>query len=231
MGALVDHWPIAGLRLTTSRLELRWPSDDDLVALAEVAAAGIHDVDDMPFGIPWSRAPEGELERGVIQYHWRTRGAWAPDDWSWNPVVVFEGQVVGTQGMTGRDFVLRRTVNTGSWLGRDYQGRGIGTEMRAAVLHLAFAGLRARRAETDVWDDNAASLGVTRRLGYQPNGERIEVSEDRGRRQVFFRLSRDDWEQQTRPEVEVDGLAPCLAQFGATERPPRTESNPPRSDR
>ena len=41
-----------------------------------------------------------------------------------------------------------RTVGTGSWLGRPYQGRGIGKEMRGAVLALAFDGLGAEVAET-----------------------------------------------------------------------------------
>ncbi len=41
-----------------------------------------------------------------------------------------------------------RTFDTGSWVGRRFQGRGTGTEMRAAALHLMFAGLGAREATT-----------------------------------------------------------------------------------
>jgi hypothetical protein len=40
---IADFWPLSGLRLGTPRLELRVPDLDDLVALAEVAAAGGHD--------------------------------------------------------------------------------------------------------------------------------------------------------------------------------------------
>ena len=38
-----SRWPLAGLRLQTLELELRWPSLDDLDALAGLAAAGVHD--------------------------------------------------------------------------------------------------------------------------------------------------------------------------------------------
>jgi RimJ/RimL family protein N-acetyltransferase len=57
--------------------------------------------------------------------------------------VIRRGAVVGSQGVGGRDFAVLREVHTGSWLGRRYQGQGIGTQMRAAVLHMAFDGLGA----------------------------------------------------------------------------------------
>ncbi len=46
-------------------------------------------------------------------------------------VVVRDGTVVGTQGVGAHDFAVLRQVSTGSWLGRAYQGQGIGTQMRA----------------------------------------------------------------------------------------------------
>lgn len=55
-------------------------------------------------------------------------------------------------------------------LGQHYQGHGIGTEMRAAVLHLAFAGLNTESAVSGALVDKPASAGVSRKLGYQPNG-------------------------------------------------------------
>jgi RimJ/RimL family protein N-acetyltransferase len=213
---LSAHWPLADLVVRTPRLELRWPHDDDLAALAELAAEGIHDPDDMPFLVPWSRAPAGELERNVIQRHWSIRASWTPDAWRWNPVVVVDGAIVGTQDLRGEAFAVRRTVSTGSWLGRAHQGQGIGTEMRAAVLHLAFAGLGAERAETSAFTDNPASQAVTRRLGYEPNGDEVQVVEGRARVDQRFVLRRDRWEQTRRHDIAVEGLHPCLPLFGAT---------------
>jgi RimJ/RimL family protein N-acetyltransferase len=67
-------------------------------------------------------------------------------------------------------FPVNRWFETGSWLGSEFQGRGLGTEMRAATLHFGFLGLDALMAGTGAFSDNAPSLGVTHKLGYEPNG-------------------------------------------------------------
>ena len=46
------------------------------------------------------------------------------------------------------NYPVLREVSTFSWVGVRHHGRGIGTEMWAAALHLAFAGLGATNA---VW--------------------------------------------------------------------------------
>jgi RimJ/RimL family protein N-acetyltransferase len=84
--------------------------------------------------------------------------------------VVVDGEVVGQQNITGADFKSLRTVNSFSFLARAHQGRGLGKEMRSAILHLAFAGLGASRADSDAFHDNLASVGLSRSLGYQENG-------------------------------------------------------------
>jgi RimJ/RimL family protein N-acetyltransferase len=199
-GMASSRWPLAGLRLQTPGLELRWPSLDDLDALADLAAAGVHDPD--------VRA------RGTLQYHWSRWGSWQPSDWTMELVVVRDGVVVGTQGMGGRDFAVLREVHTGSWLGRRYQGQGIGTQMRAAVLHLAFQGLGAQQAVSAAFEDNPASLGVSRKLGYRDDG--IEWHVVRGRPVLTrrLRLVRADWEAARTVPVQIHGLQRCLPQFG-----------------
>lgn len=215
----MNHWPIAGLVVRTPRVELRWPTDDDLAALAELATEGVHDAELMPFDVPWTRGPAAEVARRVIQYHWLQRGQWTPESWSWHPVVVVESQVVGSQAVVGDQFAIRRTVATGSWLGQRHQGRGIGAEMRAAVLHLAFAGLGAARAETAANVDNAASLAVTRKLGYQADGTHVHAIEGQARLQLRFVLERQRWESGRRDDIHIDGLEPCLELFGAAPSP------------
>jgi RimJ/RimL family protein N-acetyltransferase len=65
---------------------------------------------------------------------------------------------VGQQEISARDFPVLREVSTFSWLGVRHHGSGIGTQMRAAVLHLAFAGLGATDAISGAFDDNIPSL-------------------------------------------------------------------------
>jgi len=208
------NWPLAGLRLRTPRLELRLPSLADLDELASLAAAGVHDPAVQPFAVPWTDVPPDQQARAVLQYHWRQWGAWSPGDWSLDLVVDFGGVIAGTQGVSVRDFDVLREVHTGSWLGQRYQRQGIGTEMRAAVLHLAFAGLHAEYACSGAFSDNAASLAVSRKLGYTPDGMDRQVLRGQPVTQQRLRLDRAGWQAHRRVAVEITGLAECLPDFG-----------------
>ncbi|MEV4342479.1 GNAT family N-acetyltransferase [Streptomyces sp. NPDC049590] len=211
---LTTHWPLAGLRLTTPRLELRLPHPEELAALASLAAEGVHEPAVQPFTVAWTDVPPDQRARDVLQYHWRRWGDWRPENWELNLVALRDGVVVGTQGIGARDFPVRREVNTGSWLGRAHQGQGLGTEMRAAVLHLAFAGLGAQHAVSGAYTDNAASLAVSRKLGYREDG--IERHAVRGRPAVLrrLRLTAEPWQRHQPVPVEMAGLPACLPWFG-----------------
>lgn len=207
-------WPLADLRLQTPVLELRWPSLNDLEMLADLAAAGVHDPEVQPFRGAWTDASPEDRARGTLQYHWSGWGSWKPSDWTLEFAVVRDGVVVGTQSIGGRDFAVLREVHTGSWLGRRYHGQGIGTQMRAAVLHLAFEGLGAEHAVSAAFEDNAASLGVSRKLGYRDDG--VERDAVRGRPALTrrLRLTRADWQAARTVPVRIHGLQPCLPHFG-----------------
>ena len=208
------HWPLFGLRLRTPRLELRLPAPADLDALADLAAEGVHDPAVQPFTVPWTDAPAAERAGSTVRYHWSQWAAWQPDNWSLELVAEADGAVVGTQGLNACNFAELREVGTWSWLGLRHQGQGIGTEMRAAVLHLAFAGLGAEWATSGAYENNVASLAVSRKLGYGPDG--IERHLIRGRPAVLvrLRLHRAAWEAARTVPVEIEGLEPCLPHFG-----------------
>ncbi|GAA0357698.1 GNAT family protein [Microbispora corallina] len=212
---LIDHWPLLGLRLRTGRLELRLPDEEELAELADVAAKGVHEPDRRPFLRPWSDLPPAERAREVVQRHWRRRGSWTPRDWSLDLTVFEDGHPVGIQQVGAQDFGILREVRTGSWLGLEHQGRGIGRSMRSAVLHLAFAGLGASEATTMSFADNPAPLRISRRLGYRPDGIARDIVDGEAVVTERLRLTRSDWELTDRPEVSVAGLGPCLALFGA----------------
>ena len=61
------------------------------------------------------------------------------------------------QDLIGINFAVLGTVSTFSWLQPSFRRRGLGTEMRAAILHLAFAGLGAGEASSEAFADNDAS--------------------------------------------------------------------------
>lgn len=196
---------------------LRWPTLEDLDAVADLAYEGIHDPADMPFGVPWTDAAPDERARATLQYHWGQWSSWMPTRWTLEFAVLHDGTPIGLQGLGAADFAIVREVHTGSWLGRRFQGRGLGTEMRAAVLHFAFAGLGAEFATSGAFLDNHASLGVSRRLGYQPDG--IERQSRRGEAVTMqrLRLSRDQWAGSRTVPADIEGLAGCYGFFGLPE--------------
>jgi RimJ/RimL family protein N-acetyltransferase len=208
------HWPLFGLRIQTSRLELRYVDDELARTLAEVAIQGIHDEDEMPFSVPWTRQEPDALRREYLRHHWSKRALLTPDDWSLQLAVVLDGEVVGVQDTFAKDFPVTRSFETGSWLGRRFQGKGTGPEMRAAVLHLGFAGLGAQLAHTGCWEDNPRSEAVTRKLGYEPNGWSIGNRDGKAVRTDRFLLTRDRWERTRRDDITIEGLEACLPLLG-----------------
>jgi len=211
-------WPLFDLVIRTERLELRLPTDDELVALADVARAGIHEPDEMPFTVAWSTAPSPQFEQGFAQHHWAMRGTWDADDWMLNLGVFLDGSAIGSQSVMARDMAVYRTIRTGSWLGRSFQGRGMGKEMRAGILSFAFDHLGAVRADTEAFLDNARSTGVSRALGYVEDGLGQLAPQGVARPTQRFRITVAEWRARPRDAAEVIGLDGCREMFGIAAR-------------
>ena len=212
---LADAWPLFRLRLRTERLVLRLPTDEDLVELLAVAKAGIHPPEEMPFGVAWTRRDGAAFDRGYLQHYWGTRAMFSPEDWTLNLMVEADGRPIGAQSIRATRFAIHRTVDTGSWLGQTFQGRGFGKEMRAAVLGFAFDGLGAAVAETSAFLDNGPSNGVSRALGYEENGFGSLAPEGIARVTQQFRMTAEGWRSRPRPALEIEGLDGIRELFGA----------------
>ncbi|WP_104081037.1 GNAT family N-acetyltransferase [Cryobacterium sp. Y11] len=132
---LIDNWSFVGLHLTTDRLELRVPTDDELTEVAVVAAGGIHELDEKPYLMPWTDLPPPERIVHVMKQHWSRRGDWSADAWALELAVFHEQRPIGMVALRGRDFPILREVKTESWLGLEHHGKGLGTEARTALLH------------------------------------------------------------------------------------------------
>lgn len=214
---LSDLWPAYAIVLTTPRLVLRLPDEAELAALAELAAAGVHEPGERPFLTPWTEGTPQERARSVLRAHWGRLASWEPDSWALG-LAVFErgsGTVIGQVTLRARDFAVTGEVTTGSWLGLAHHRQGYGTEARTAILTLAFDHLGASDATSEVFPDNAASQGVSRRLGYQPDG----ISRDRRGDEVVLsdrlRLTRERWDGRgDKVPVEITGVEAARALFG-----------------
>jgi RimJ/RimL family protein N-acetyltransferase len=217
--ALADAWPLFALRIRSERLVLRLPHDEDLVRLTSLARGGIHPPAEMPFGVAWSTEPSPRFERNFLQHHWGLRANWSPVDWHLNLMIELDGLPIGAQSVYATDFATMRTVQTGSWLGRQFQGKGYGREMRAAVLSFAFDQIEARVALTEAFLDNAASSGVSRSLGYEDNGRGALAPEGVARETQRYRMTVEAWRSRPRPAVEISGLDACRDMFGVESDP------------
>jgi RimJ/RimL family protein N-acetyltransferase len=207
-------WPLLDVRLTTPSVTLRCRDDDELATLARLAAGGVHGPSERPYLVPWTEGIPDQTARHVVQQHWRRRGEWSVTAWALELGVFRDDQPVGIVALRGRDFPELREVKTESWLGLDHHRQGLGTAARSALLHLAFDGLGAERAVTEVFQDNVGSQGVSRRLGYRHDGVSHDVRDGEVVISDRLRLDREDWYGADRVEVDVSGLAPCLPFFG-----------------
>jgi RimJ/RimL family protein N-acetyltransferase len=208
-------WPLFDLRVTTPRLELRYVDDDVALELADLATHGVHDPGFMPFTMPWTDVEPPQQQRNTMQFYWRCRAEWTPASWNLNLAVIVEGRVVGTTGAMALDFPTLGVFETGSWLGREFHGRGIGTEMRLATLQLMFEGFDGKLATTGAFTDNGPSLGVTAKLGYTPNGGTPRVRRGKPARTLHFEMPRDHWEAELRrDDIDLDGVEACRPLFG-----------------
>lgn len=209
-----EPWPLRHLVLRTPRLTLRPDDDEGLYELAALALRGVHPPERMPFLYPWTDQEPDDLVLGVMQYHWTIRSQVSPSNWRVNFLVRHGGAVIGTQGLSGQDFAITREVSTGSWLGMEHQGRGFGTEMRAAVLLLAFDHLGAVAARSGALSDNPASLRLSEKLGYRPDGTGTYPRRGAAATEVRLLLEVTHF---LRPEwtLEVDGLESCRWLLGA----------------
>ena len=200
------------LRLRTAQLELRLPSDDELFELAQRAPA------DLETDPAWP----GPVDTFVLQWFWRALGTWKTEQWRLPLAVWINGSPspVGFQELEAENFAVLRTVESSSWLVHEVRGRGLGKEMRAAVLALAFDGLGAEVATSGAWDTNEASLGVSAALGYVDNGWQRHERPGEGEAGVMRRvvLERGNWDGARWPTT-IEGLDGCRSWFGGASAP------------
>lgn len=210
-------WPLFDLTIRTPRLELRPPRDEGVFALAHLAAQGVHDPAEMPFRFAWTDVEPPQFQRNALQFHWRLRTSWTVDSWHLPFAIWLDGELVGQQDIVGHDFLHTRTFETGSWLGKAHQGKGVGKEMRIAILQFGFDGLGATRAETGAYEHNRASLGVTASLGYESNGDAIHAPRGTAQVERKFKMAKEHFETIRRDDIVIENLEPCLPMFGLAD--------------
>lgn len=204
------------VEVSTPLVVLCGATDEHVEALAPLVAAGKATADPPPWDDP-SAFYESDPDLRVQQWMraiWRARGTVRSDIWRLQFVVFVDGSPVGQQDLTGHDFDDFGIVESTSWVSSDHRGRGIGSEMRSAILHLAFDGLGAREAHSEGAVDNVGSNKVSERLGYRPNG--VAWATHRGEPVLGqrWRLEREHWQPHRRDDIELRGVPECRRALG-----------------
>jgi RimJ/RimL family protein N-acetyltransferase len=215
-------YPPLNVQVHTPRLSLLGATDELLERLVPVVRQGVVTKAPWPFDDPMSLYKDSpDREWAWLRGIWTGRGKVNDSFWRLYFVVVVDGEPAGMQDVLGTDFSAFGTVDTFSWLSPGLRGRGLGKEMRQAVLHLAFAGLGAREANSDAFTDNHASNRVSQALGYQPNG--VDWATRRGAAAQLnrWRLTREHWSTGRRDDIELLGVTECLPVLGIADLPDR----------
>ena len=206
------YWPLLDLRLRTGDLELAPLVEADLAEVVRLMPADLElNPKATRYGV------DDQTHRGMVlhQEYWRSYGTWTTQAWRFHLAVRRDGELLGLQELEGNEFPTLRTVDTSSWLVESARGAGIGKAIRRAVLALAFDHLGAQAAITSAWHDNHASLGVSRSLGYRPNGESFLARGDGVDTLVHLRMTLDDWRSAGgAPDVTATGVPEALPLFG-----------------
>ena len=139
-------------------LKIRRAEPDDFLAVYEMFTSP--DVYEDTMQLPY---PSREL--------WRKRVAETPDNFL-NLVAVVNDRVVGMVGLeTFPNRPSRRHVGRiGISVHAEWQGKGVGTALMAAVVDLADNWLNLTRLELEVYADNAAAIHLYERFGFTYEG-------------------------------------------------------------
>ena len=214
-------------------MTLRLPDAKELAVLAQVAAEGVHKPGERPFLTPWTEGTPEDRARIVLQGHWDDLASWTPTNWSLGLGVFVSGdEPIGKvnlgargrlrSGWSAADRVdLRPPGDPQPGLRRPellaadclISGQGLGTEARAGLLTLAFDHLGATDAVTEVFTDNHASQGVSRKLGYRPDGISKDARGDEVLVSDRLRLTAETWADISHPPVTVEGVEAARHMF------------------
>ena len=208
-------YPPLHVVVATPRVTLRGATDDLLAELVPVVQAGVVSEGQVPFDDPMSLYEDRPVrEWRWLRAVWRARARTDPESWRLDFVVDVDGRMVGMQDLIAEDFPTFGVVTTFSWLSPECRGRGLGREMRSAILHLAFAGFGAREATSEAFVDNRASNAVSQALGYQPDGFDWATRRGEPAQLQRWRLDRQRWESTRRADIVMSGVDECRPMLG-----------------
>ena len=141
-------------------------------ALLDLAKAGIHPPDEMPFGVAWSTLPSPAFERGFLQHSLaRAAAPGRPTHWALNLMVELGGRADRPQSLDAEALRDPPDGRHRSWLGPPFQGPA--SARRCAPPCSASPSTASARGRRDV--------GVPRQRGLERRVARARLRGERAR--------------------------------------------------
>lgn len=190
---------------------------DQIVALSRIAFDGLFpDGSETTVG-EWYRADNPQRNaRSVVEHLFN---AWKDLDCSKVSmpfIVLYQGRVVGTQGLSGKGvpYATSRELGTGSWLDPRYRGQGIGKKARHAILHTAFEGFHAETVISSALTTNLASQRVSLACGYHSDGMEVQIVHGKRVELTRYRVNRKQWKALDKPLITMCGYEQMTKDLG-----------------
>lgn len=178
--------------IEAARIRLRHLEENDIDALFEIFS----DEETMRY---WSSPPfqaraDAEKYLADISKLFRQKTLF-----QWGISLKESGEIIGTSTLFHLDMRNRR-AEIGYILNRKFWKKGFVNEALNSLLNFAFEELNLHRIEADVDPNNAASIRVVEKLGFQKEGYLRERWHIAGKicDTVFYGLLRSDWEKTIR---------------------------------
>jgi putative acetyltransferase len=162
--------------LMSSEVEIRPVRPDDVEAVYQLRL--LPSIVDNTLALPSSRL--GESRR-------RLESA-GPDDHSF--VAVVDGVVIGMAGLHVGTGKLRHTGSLGMMVHDQFQGRGIGRQLLAALLDVADNYLGLTRVQLEVFADNVRAIRLYESMGFEHEGRQRKAVWRHGEHQDVLMMAR-----------------------------------------
>ena len=175
--------------IKTSRLVLRWTSEDDIDSIYEIFS----DPQVMRY---WSVTPLMNREAAAQMQREIAEGNLKDSAWKWGLALSDSNKLIGTCTLFNLNLSNGR-AEIGYAMGRPYWGNGYMNEALKALVKHAFDVVQLRRLEADVDPRNTASIRTLERLGFQREGYLRERWHVGGEIQdaLFYGLLKREWNQ------------------------------------
>jgi ribosomal-protein-serine acetyltransferase len=111
-------------------------------------------------------------------------------------LIMYQGKIVGIASFNKIDW-SNKIAYIGYWLGSEYQGKGIMTDVAKALTTYAFSELKLNRVEIRAAVENKKSRAIPERLGFKEEGtvRQNEWLYDHYVDHVIYGMLKSEWEQ------------------------------------